>query len=90
MSERMADRSSAPDQTFVEFEEADFERIREIKDAHGVTWREMLIAGAIRLTRTTPLSDPPDLPPDIPLKPRDCAGETTLDIDGIEAEDDRA
>lgn len=87
MSDRMADRSSAPDQTFVKFEEADFDRIREIKQAHGVTWREILIAGAIRITRTTPLSDPPDPPPEIPLKPRDCDDENTLDIEGIEAEE---
>lgn len=88
MSERMADRSSAPEQTFVEFEDADFNQIKEIKETHGVTWREMLIAGAIRLTRTTPLSDPPDLPPDIPLKPYDCAEADTLDIDGIEGEEE--
>lgn len=84
----MPDRSTAPTETFIEFEEADFNQIKDIKEAHGVTWRGMLIAGAIRLTRKTPLPDPPDVPPDIPLKPRDCDEANILDIDGIEAEEE--
>lgn len=66
----MPDRTTAPEQTYVEFEQSDFERMQEIKDAHGVTWRAMLIAGAVRLTQKAPFPDPPELPPEIPLKHR--------------------
>lgn len=70
----MTSDESAPNQTFVELDQNDFERLQAIKNRHGVTWRGMFIAGAIRLTRNSPLADPPDLPPDIPLKPCDSDG----------------
>lgn len=80
---------SAPKQTFIEFDEADFNQMQAIKHRHGVTWRGMLIAGAIRLTRTAPLEDPPDLPPDIPLKPRECDDRDELPLDEFPDEQER-
>jgi len=77
----MPDDSSTPDQTFVRFDDHDFKQIQTIKHKHGVSWREMLIAGAIRLTRTAPLSDPPDLPPEVPLQSRDCDETNHLSCD---------
>lgn len=77
----MGSDKSAPEQTFVEFDEADYNRMQAIKDRHGVTWRGMLIAGAIRLTRTIPLEDPPALPPDIPLKPQECDEQENHPLD---------
>lgn len=81
----MGSNNSAPKQTFVEFDEADFNQMQAIKHRHGVTWRGMLIAGAIRLTRTAPLEDPPDIPPDIPLKPQECDGRDDLPF-GVRAD----
>lgn len=86
----MTDRTTAPKQTTVDFNESDFNRLQEIKERHGVTWRGMLIAGAVHLTQTTPFPDPPELPPEIPLQSRDCGETNQLPGDDRHDEQDGA